>query len=66
MVYDLKSNEWGVSLRGIDHSPDLTLVCKEFGGGMLKHDKSEQLYAKNPIFYPYIDLYFLDPFIFAT
>lgn len=32
-TYDFKSDEWWISLRGVEESPDLTVICKEFGGG---------------------------------
>jgi len=32
-VYEVKSNEWWISLRGNDTSPDLSVICGYFGGG---------------------------------
>jgi oligoribonuclease NrnB/cAMP/cGMP phosphodiesterase (DHH superfamily) len=32
-VYDPKSNEWWISFRGGDQSPDLSIIARELGGG---------------------------------
>lgn len=35
--YDFVKDEWLISLRGADHSPDLSSICKNLGGGGHKH-----------------------------
>jgi hypothetical protein len=32
-VYDVKSDEWWISLRGSKTSPDLSIICGHYGGG---------------------------------
>ncbi len=32
-MYEPKLNEWWISLRGNDESPDLSVICKKLGGG---------------------------------
>jgi oligoribonuclease NrnB/cAMP/cGMP phosphodiesterase (DHH superfamily) len=44
-VYDVKSNEWWISFRGIDSSPDLSEIAGYFGGG--GHKKASGITIKD-------------------
>jgi nanoRNase/pAp phosphatase (c-di-AMP/oligoRNAs hydrolase) len=45
-VYEPKSNEWWISLRGHKNSPDLSVIAKQFGGG--GHPKASGITIKAP------------------
>jgi nanoRNase/pAp phosphatase (c-di-AMP/oligoRNAs hydrolase) len=45
-VYDFKSDEWWLSLRGHKDSPDLSEIASHFGGG--GHPKAAGITIKHP------------------
>ena len=44
--YEPKSDEWRISLRGEDHSPDLSVIASSFGGG--GHPKASGITIRQP------------------
>ena len=42
--YDVKSNSFWLSLRGNDNSPDLTDICKQYGGEDIKKQQDALLH----------------------
>ncbi len=45
-IYEPKSNEWWISLRGHKESPDLSVIAGKFGGG--GHEKASGICIKSP------------------
>ncbi len=49
-AFDIKSNEWWLSFRGGDNSPDLSIITRDLGGGGHKNAGGASIKGSNGIF----------------